>query len=132
MKTIKQNIHFKAAPHVIFEMLMDSKKHEEFTGAPAVIHREVNGSISCYDGWIEGKNVEIKENAKIVQKWRGKDWPENQYSTATFDLKSADDGGTDLEFKQTEVPDDKAEHVDKGWHEHYWDKMKKFLEKTST
>jgi len=127
-KTIHQKIHFKASPHEIYEMLMDSEKHAAFSGAPAEISREAGGKFTCYGEYIRGENVELEADKKIVQKWIGKDFPEGEVSKVTFELKEREDGGTDLELTHEDVPDEIAEHIEKGWHDHYWDKMKKSLD----
>lgn len=124
-RTIRQTVTFKAGPHEIFEMLVDSKKHSAFTQSKASISRKVGGKISAYDGYISGENLEIVNDKKIVQKWRGSDWPENHFSIATFDIKRIP-GGAKLTFTQTGVPEDQYESIKEGWVEHYWDKMKKF------
>ena len=126
VKVIRQKVIFKASPHEIYEMLMDSKKHAEFTGDDAEISRKVGGKITAYGGYIEGENLELAKDRKIVQKWRGSDWLEGHYSTAAFELKPVE-GGTQLIFVQTNVPDGQYEAISKGWTEHYWDKMKKAL-----
>jgi len=126
-KTINQTVTFKATPHEIYECLMDSEKHSEFSGAKAEISREVNGKFTAYDGWIEGSNVELIQDKKIVQKWRGSDWPEGHFSTATFELEESN-GGTKLTFTQTDVPEENFKDISKGWHDHYWDKIKKTVE----
>jgi activator of HSP90 ATPase len=128
MKTIKQTVTFKASPHDIFEMLMDSKKHSEFTEAAAKISRKVGGSFSTWDGYSTGVNLELVEDKKIVQKWRGSDWPKGVYSIVTIELKAVD-GKTKLIFTQTGVPEDQYKSVSDGWVEFYWDRMKKALEK---
>lgn len=128
MKVIKQSVIFKASPHDVYEALMDSKKHAKFTGAQAQISREVKGKFTAYDGWIEGENVQLVQDKKIVQKWRGKDWPEGHFSTATFELKQVS-GGTELTFTQTNIPENQYDMVSEGWVEHYWTRMKKMLEK---
>lgn len=87
MKTIRQTIRFKANPHEVYESLIDSGKHSAFTKSEAKISRKVGGKISAYDGWIEGENVELIKDKKIVQKWRGADWPSGVYSLAAFELK---------------------------------------------
>ncbi|MBI4010575.1 MAG: SRPBCC domain-containing protein [Candidatus Aenigmarchaeota archaeon] len=127
-KTIRQSVMFKAIPKEIYEMMMDSKKHSKFTGAKADISKEVDGKFTAYDGYIDGINVELIPNKRIVQKWRGSDWPEGHYSIATFELKKVA-SGTELIFTQKDVPEDQYESISKGWIEHYWDKMKRFLEK---
>ena len=126
-KTIKQTIIFKATSHEIFEMLMDSKKHSLFTGNKAEISRKVGGKISAYGDYIEGKNIEIVPDKKIVQEWRGSEWPDGHFSVAKFEIKKAKTG-TKLIFTQTGVPAKHSPHTNKGWKEHYWDKMKKMLD----
>jgi activator of HSP90 ATPase len=107
---------------------MDSKKHTSITGVQANISRELGGKISAYDGYIDGENVELVQDKKIVQKWRGSDWPEGHYSTATFELEDVAEG-TKLIFTQTSVPEQEFEMVSSGWYQYYWEPMKKLLEK---
>lgn len=126
-KTIRQIVNFRATPHDVYEALMDSKKHSKFTGAKASISREVGGNINAYGGYIEGVNVKLVPDKKIVQKWRGSDWPDEYYSTATFELTKSGKG-TKLIFMQTGVPEEHCELINKGWVEHYWDKMKEAFE----
>lgn len=127
-KTLIQTVSFKASPHDIYEMLMDSAKHTKFTGVTANINREVGGTFTAYDGFIEGVNVKLIPDKKIVQKWRGSDWEKGHYSVATFDLKDVD-GGTELTFTQEDVPEEHYDHISKGWYDHYWNKIKNTFEK---
>ena len=127
-KTIRQNVTFKASPHEVYEALMDSRKHSEFTGGKASISRKVGGKFTAYDGYAEGTNLELVKDKKIVQTWRADDWPEGHYSTVTFELGKVE-GGTKLKFTQAGVPEDQYEAISEGWVEWYWDNMKKMLEK---
>jgi activator of HSP90 ATPase len=126
-KTIQQTVTIKATPHEVYETLMDSKKHAELVGAEARISKKVGARFSIYDGEIEGVNLELVPDKKIVQSWRYSDWPEGHYSKATFLLKESQ-SGTKLIFTQTEVPEDKYEDVSQGWHDYYWQPMKEMLE----
>jgi activator of HSP90 ATPase len=128
MKTINQTVKFKVSPHEVYETLMDSEKHAAFTGQEAEISREVGGKIKAFEGWVEGENLELEQDKKIVQKWRGKDWKEGEWSKVTFELKEIEEG-TELILIHEEVPDDKFESVGGGWKEHYWDKMEKYFKK---
>lgn len=125
-KNIKQSVTFRATPHEVYEALIDSARHSKFTGSKAKISREAGGKFNAYDGWVEGVNVELVPDKKIVQKWRGSDWPSRHYSVAKFELKKIGKK-TELKFTQTGVPEDCLDMIDKGWVEHYWDKMKKIL-----
>ncbi len=72
-KTIKQSVMIDATPHQVFETLMDSEKHSELTGSNANISRETGGSFEVWDGYIEGNNIDIVPDKKIVQNWRGEE-----------------------------------------------------------
>ena len=127
-KTIRQSVRFKASTHEVYEALMDSRKHSKFTGGKASISRRIGGKFSAYDGYIEGVNLELVPDEKIVQSWRGSDWPEGHYSKATFTLKGVE-GGTQLIFTQTGVPEDQYDSISQGWRDYYWKPMKEMLEK---
>ena len=125
---IKQTVLFKAKPHEVYEVLMDSKKHAAFSEAEADISCEVGGEFSAYDGYITGRNEELVADRKIVQLWRGSDWPEGHYSQVVFDLESTPEG-TRLSFTHEGVPVEFYEDIKQGWTDFYWEPMKKFMEK---
>ncbi len=127
-KTINQMVTFRASAHEVYEALMDSGKHSEFTDSACSISREVNGEFSAYDGYIEGINKELVSDEKIVQSWRATDWPENHYSQVTFLLDETGDV-TSLTFTQTGVPEDYYDDIFQGWHDSYWTPMREMLEK---
>ena len=127
-RTIRQSAKFKTSQHEVYEALMDSRKHSKFAGAKASISRRVGGRFTAYDGYIEGINLELVPDKKIVQSWRGSDWPKGHYSRATFILKEIKEG-TQLTFTQTEVPEDQYDSISQGWRDYYWKPMKKMLEK---
>ncbi|MDO8443317.1 MAG: SRPBCC family protein [bacterium] len=127
-RTIRQSVTFKASPHQVYEALMDSKKHAQFTGGKASISRQVGGKFSTYDGYAEGVNLELVPDEKIVQTWHASDWPEGNYSRVTFSLKEVK-GGTRLTFTQSGVPEEQYEDVSQGWRDYYWAPMKQMLEK---
>lgn len=127
-KTIRQVTTFKVSPHDVYEALMDSAKHSQFTGGTAIISREVGGKFSAFDGYSEGVNIELVPDLKIVQTWRASDWPEGHYSRATFSLNTVT-GGTRLTFTQTAVPEEQYDDISKGWRDYYWAPLKEMLEK---
>jgi activator of HSP90 ATPase len=127
---INQEVEFDVSCREVYELLMDGEKHAAFTGAPCTMSREVGGKYTCYGDYIEGKNLKVVPDKKIVQTWVGKDFPEGAVSKVTFEF--VDDGGKcKLIFTHEDVPVDLTEGIEKGWKEHYWDKMKEFLERNS-
>ena len=129
LKTIKMTVNFKAEPHKVYEILMDSKKHSELTGSKAVISRKEGGKFSAYEGWLYGKNVKLIPDKKIAQSWRNYEWKEkDHYSTLTFTL-SKTKTGTKLVMIHEGVPDYDYEGVKQGWVEYYFEPMKEMLKK---
>jgi activator of HSP90 ATPase len=126
-KTIRQTVTFKAAPHDVYEALMDAKKHAKFTGGKAAVSRAIGGKFSTFDGYAEGVNLELVPDKKIVQTWRAEDWPEEHYSRVTFSLNKLKEG-TRLTFTQSGVPEEQYGDVSQGWQDYYWVPMKKMLE----
>ena len=128
-KNINQKINFACKPSELYHALMDSKKHSFFTQGKAMWSDKLRGKFTVYDGYAEGKNVELVPNQKIVQTWRAEDWPKGHYSLVTFVMKKSPSGGTMLSFKQEEVPISKCKDIEAGWKLYYWKPLKVMLEK---
>ena len=130
MKTIKQNVIFKATPHDVYEALMSSVKHSKFTGSKAIVSRKAGGKFSIFGGGLRGTNLQLVKDKKIVQKWQCKmdNWPDDHWSKVIFLLKKTKTGAQ-LKFTQINVPDKCHKSIKEGWIKYYWKPMKKMLEK---
>jgi activator of HSP90 ATPase len=128
-KTIIQKVLIEnASPDQIYDILMDSKKHAKLVNSTAKISKEVNGNFKIYDGYIEGKNIELEPKKKIVQLWRGDEdlWPKDHYSILTIFLEKTDNG-TQINLMQEKVPEECYEDIEKGWYDFYWEPLKKMF-----
>ena len=110
----------------LYEILMDEAHHSEFTGADARISSEVGGSISTYDGYSTGRNLELIPGKRIVQSWRASDWPEGLESTISFEFEQDGDNAI-IQFSQTGVPENQLKDITKGWVDFYWDPIRDYL-----
>lgn len=126
-KILRQKITFAASAGVVYDMLMESKKHAAFTGGSARISKKIGGSIEAYDGYITGKNIELVPGKKIVQEWRASDWPDGCMSRVSFVFKKLSSKTTQLLFTQVGIPQEFYNDIRDGWIEHYWDKMKESI-----
>ncbi len=129
-KNIKQTVTFAAKPEEVYELLMNAKKHSDFTGSDVKMSKKLNGKFTAYDGYCHGHNIELEPGRKIVQAWHFAEdgWPDDHFSICTFNF--AKTGlGTKLTFAQTGVPDHKAKALSDGWKQYYWEPMKRFLNK---
>jgi activator of HSP90 ATPase len=125
---IRQTVTFEASPHAVFEALLDSKKHSDFTGSKASISRKVGGKISAWDGYIEGKNERIEKDKVIVQSWRTTEFKEGEPDSKVMFHFSKKGNGTRLMFVHSNVPDRLAEDFRQGWIDNYWVPLKAYLE----
>ena len=129
-KKLEQEIIIKTSPHEIYEAFMDAKKHSKFTESKAKVSREIGGNFSIFEGSLSGKNVELIQDKKIIQTWRGdgENWPKGYYSTITLVLEPVDDG-TLIKFSHVDIPEAAYESVKEGWDTYYWEPLKEMLEK---
>ena len=123
---IKQVIKLPVSPKRIYDILMDEKKHSEFTGALAKIENKVGGKFSAWDGYAAGENLELTPGKKIVQSWRASDWPDGEVSQAAFLLKEIPEG-TELTFTHKNVPAGFEKDIEQGWKDYYWKPLAKYL-----
>ena len=119
-KNIYQSAVINGAPKDVYAMLVDSKKHARFTGAPARIGRAEGSLFSAYGGHLVGRTIEALPAKRLVQAWRAVDWPAGAYSIATFEFAALPRGRTKLTFTQFGVPDANVKSIRNGWRTFYW------------
>jgi uncharacterized protein YndB with AHSA1/START domain len=131
-QTIHQVVIVEATPAEVYDALMDSERHSQFTGCPARISREVGGSFTAMES-LRGKNLELVPGEKIVQTWQCDydGWPKGHFSTVTIRLEPTA-GGTRLELEQVDVPAGCFRGIYEAWHKHYWLPLKKMLRDEAT
>lgn len=88
-KTLQQTVTFKASPRQVYDMLMDSRKHQSLTGQPAKISRKVGGKFTAWGSHISGLNLALKPGQKIAQAWRATGWGPDHYSVAIYEIAIA-------------------------------------------
>lgn len=127
-KTIKHILNFRASPSEIYKIFMNSDKHTKLLGRESLISNKIGGKFSIYGGYIDGINLELEQDKKIIQKWRAKEkgWPPNQYSKVSILIKSIPNG-SQVEFTQFGVPETCYELFNRDWHTFYWNPMEKMF-----
>jgi activator of HSP90 ATPase len=124
--SLHEEIELKSGPQRIYEILLDAKQFAAFTGMPAEIDPKPGGAFSMFGGQIVGRNVELVPNQRIVQAWRPTHWDPGIYSIAEFAFKPKA-GGTLVVLDHKGFPEGDFDHLEWGWHNHYWEPLKKFL-----
>jgi activator of HSP90 ATPase len=124
--SIHYDLDFHTSPERFFEAILDAKHFIEFSGAPATIDANPGGAFSMFGGLIQGRNIELVRNQRIVQAWRPASWDPGVYSAVHFELKPGA-AGTILTFNHTGFPSGLYDHLDWGWKNHYWNPLRKYF-----
>jgi activator of HSP90 ATPase len=123
---IHQEIDYNVPPARVYEILLDAKQFSAFTHDTAEIKPLPGALFKLFGGRIEGRNVELVPNQRIVQAWRPAAWPAGVYSIVRFELV-ARESGTRIVFDHTGFPEENREHLSEGWKSNYWDPLRKYL-----
>jgi len=123
---IHQELDFKATPARIYEALLDAKQFSAFTKDTAEIQPQPGAAFKLFGGRIEGRNVELVANQRIVQAWRPSSWPPGVYSIVRFELL-ARGSGTRIVLDHAGFTEDKWEGLNEGWQSNYWEPLRKYL-----
>jgi activator of HSP90 ATPase len=136
---IRQEIVLAASPRRVYEALTDAKHFDAITrlsdgeallkaqGAkPTAIQSQVGGTFTLFGGYVTGRNLQMIPHERLVQAWRAGSWEPGAFSIAAFSL-DRDGASTQLKFEHRGFPDNEGPSLAKGWYEHYWEPLAKFL-----
>jgi len=123
---IHQEIDFKTTPARLYEALLDSKQFSAFSKDTAEVVPQAGAAFKLFGGRIEGRNVELIPNQRIVQAWRPASWPSGVYSIVRFELVARGSGAR-IVLDHAGFSDDKWEGLNSGWPLRYWDPLHKYL-----
>jgi activator of HSP90 ATPase len=126
--SLHQEIPLPASPQRIYNALLDSKQFAAFSGQPAQIDPKPGGAFSMFGGLIEGRNLELVPNQRIVQGWRPASWESGIYSIVKFELKPQG-SDTTVVLDHSSFPLGNFDHLTEGWYSHYWEPLKKYFAK---
>jgi activator of HSP90 ATPase len=126
--SLHQEVDFKADPHRIYEILLDSKLFSAFSTEPATISPEAGGAFTLFGGKIEGRNIELVADQRIVQAWRAAYWKPGVYTIVKFEIKSQG-SRTRMLLDHTGFSEGLFASLSSGWKEHYWERLTNYLAK---
>ena len=128
-KTIEQSEFFPSVePMDIYDALLSGPKHTALTGGGhATGSTKAGGKFTAWDGYIEGKNLELEPGVRILQEWTTSNWPEGAPASHLEWKFLAKDGGTEVKMTHSNVPASQAASYTQGWIDYYWKPMKVYF-----
>jgi activator of HSP90 ATPase len=115
-----------ATAETIYKTWLNSEGHGNMTGGGASITDRVGDGFKAWDGYIQGKNIELEPNKRILQRWRTSQFREDE-EDSQLEIMLQDIGGiTELTLSHTHVPASGAHYIE-GWENHYFRPMKAYF-----
>jgi activator of HSP90 ATPase len=130
LASFHQDIFLPTTPLDAYNCIMDERIHASFTSSPAQIEAKEGTYFSAYDGYIKGQNIVLDRGKKIVQKWQAQEdgWPSDLFSEVVY-VFTPHGQGCLLSFHHNDFPHHLKDALEKGWHEHYWEPLRYYLER---
>lgn len=111
----------------IYKAWLSSKLHSQFTGGKATVNPKIGGRFTAWDGYIEGKTLELIPGKKIVQSWRTTDFSEQDIDSKIEIILEESNSETKLTLFHTNIPEGQGENYKKGWFDFYFKPMQNFF-----
>ena len=117
----------QAEPSAVYKAWLSGPEHSVMTGGAATASAEVGGRFTAWNGYIEGKNLELKPHWCIVQSWRTTKFSDSDPDSRLELCIHPKDDGCELLLIHTEIPPDQVAGYRSGWVEYYFDPMKRYF-----
>ena len=121
MKSIIKKYIIHSDSKTVWRVLTEPKLIEKWTGSRCKMSGEQGSEFSLWNGDIWGKNIIVVKEKQLIQEWYAGTWSEP--SIAKFDLEEKGEN-TFLILEHSNIPDEEAEAIDRGWDMYYLEPIK--------
>ena len=115
-------------PGMLYAIWLNSRRHSEFTGSPALVEARVNGEFSSLNGYVAGIIIDLLPGRRIVQTWRTRDFSQDAPDSMLEVHLEAYTGGTGFSFIHPGLPPGIWGDFPVEWEEHFLQPLKDYLE----
>ena len=126
---IKLSATFSVVPSKVYNAWLNTEEHSSMKGEKATASPKVGGKFTAWDNYIYGKNIDLKKNKRIIQTWRGTDFPAGADDSILIIRFDKSGNGTKITLIHSEIPDGMGKNYAEGWREYYFKPMKKYFGK---
>ena len=115
-------------PGMLYAIWLNSRRHSEFTGSPALVEARVNGEFSSLNGYVAGIIIDLLPGRRIVQTWRTRGFSEDAPDSMLEVQLEAYTGGTVFTLIHRGLPPELRDDCRVMWEEHFLQPLKDYLE----
>ena len=120
------SVEISASPQEIFDAWLDSEGHSNMTGGAAEASPEVGAEFQAWDGYIQGRNLELEPGRRILQSWRTSNFEDSDPDSEIEILLEPTEAGTKVILRHTKLPPHGTQYQ-QGWIDHYFVPMKQYF-----
>jgi activator of HSP90 ATPase len=115
-----------ATPEEIYEAWLDSEEHSRMTGGQAKVSPNVGDTFEAWDGYIQGKNLELEYPRRILQEWRTTEFDETETDSRLEILFDSASVGARVTIRHSNLPENGMQYQ-QGWIDAYLHPMKAYF-----
>ena len=115
-----------ASPDVVYTAWLDSDEHTKMTGGQAKLSAKVGERFEAWDGYIQGKNLELDSPKRILQNWRTSEFEDSENDSLLEILFEAEQDETRIVIRHSNLPEHGMQYQ-QGWVDAYFIPMKAYF-----
>jgi activator of HSP90 ATPase len=117
---------FPVSSEVIYNAWLSSEEHSKMTGSPANVSNVAGGEFTAWDGYIQGKNLELSHSSRILQRWRTTDFEDTEEDSLLEILFEPEGDSTRVTINHSSLPEHGLQYK-QGWFDAYFTPMKRYF-----
>lgn len=116
-----------AAPEAVYRAWLSGAEHSAMTGGKATASGKPGGGFTAWDGYIWGKNLELKPHWCIVQSWRTTQFAESDPDSRLELCIHPSGEGSEVLLIHSNIPPGQIAGYESGWAEYYFQPMRAYF-----
>ena len=121
-----------ATPQAVYQAWLSSAGHTAMSGGKAETSAEVGAPFTAWGGYIQGHNVELEADRRIVQRWWTLDFPKDAPDSQLEITLTAVPEGTRLDLTHRDIPSGQGVRYHSGWQDRYFTPMTAYFARAAT
>jgi uncharacterized protein YndB with AHSA1/START domain len=110
----------------IYQAWLDSDGHSKMTGSLAQVSDEPGGSFDAWDGYIQGTNLELQPDQRILQSWRTLEFESTDEDSRLEIILTEIPTGTRVTIRHSNLPEHGMQYQ-QGWVDSYYTPMHEYF-----
>jgi len=115
-----------ASPIAVYNAWLNSNEHSKMTSGQAKVSDKIGEIFEAWDGYIQGKNLELDSPKRILQSWRTSEFEESEKDSLLEILFEAEQDETRIVIRHTNLPAHGIQYQ-QGWVDAYFIPMKAYF-----